>query len=87
MKERAVIDRIEDDQLAVLLVGDPERECVVSVERLPAGATAGTWLLVHIEDGQLLAARIDADLTRQADARIRSKLDLLRQRGRNLRPD
>jgi hypothetical protein len=87
MEEKAVVDRIEDDQLAVLLVGERERELVVPAERLPAGATAGTWLRVRLEGDELLEASIDADETERAAERISDKLARLRQRGRHLRPE
>jgi hypothetical protein len=87
MEEKALLDRIEDDQLAVLLVGEREREFVVPAARLPAGASVGTWLRVRLEGDELLEATIDAVETERAAGRIRDKMDRLRQRGRHLRPE
>jgi hypothetical protein len=87
VEEKAVIDRIEDDRLAVLLVGDDERELIVAMDRLPADAKAGSWLRVQLEDDQLIDAQIDEAQTQAVMQRISDKLALLRQRGRSLRPE
>jgi hypothetical protein len=83
--EVAVIDRIVDGEHAVLLVGDPpERELVVPVASLPAGAREGHWLWVVIVDGGLVEVIVDEDATEQARQRARAQLDELRERGRGL---
>jgi hypothetical protein len=87
VEEQAVIDRIEDDRLAVLLVGQDERELLVPLDRLPAGARAGNWLRVQLDQDRLIDAELDEAQTRAAAERIQDKLALLRQRGRRLRPE
>ena len=78
----AVIDRIVDGRIAVLLVGDKEEQFHCRAEALPPGAEEGHWLQVKIVDGELLAAAIDYEKTAEMQNRIRSKMELLRQRGR-----
>ncbi len=80
--ESAVIDRIVDGQTAVLLVGEREEKFYCSVDKLPSDAEEGSWLQVKIVDGELLAAVMDHEKTAQVRTRIRSKMELLRQRGR-----
>lgn len=82
--ERAVVDRIVDGRLAVLLVGEEEREVTVPVQALPKGAREGTWVRMGAGDsGELV---IDWEETEARRARLAEKLDLLRQRGRAPRP-
>lgn len=76
--ERAVIDRIEG-RMAVLLVGEEEREVVIAVDALPAGAREGTWLAY---DGQRQQMVVDAEETERRRQRIAAKLELLRRRSR-----
>lgn len=83
-EERAVVDRIEDGGQAVLLVGEEEREHVVSGDRLPPGAKAGIWLRVRFSGGDLVCALIDAEETERAQQRVREKMERLRRRGRRL---
>lgn len=79
----AVVDRIVDGEHVVLLVGPEEEEVVVPRAALPAKIREGTWLQVCFVDGQLKKAVIDEKATQEAVQRIASKMDLLRQRGRN----
>jgi hypothetical protein len=81
-QQRAVLDRIEDGEFAVLLVGDAQEERIVPLHQLPAGATPGTWFQVGLEGDSLQWLEIDARETDEARARIAEKLERLRQRGR-----
>jgi len=57
-RDAAVVDRIEDGTLAVLLVGPDEVELVLDVSVLPAGAREGDWLRITFAvDGGLAEAR------------------------------
>lgn len=86
METSAVIDRIEEGRLAVLLVEPEEREWIVPIEELPPDAQAGDWLRIRVEDDRLVHARVDPERTQAVAARIQDKMALLRQRGRHLRP-
>ena len=74
--ERAVVDRIEEG-MAVLLVGEDERELAVPLSDLPTGAKPGVWLRVAIEGGRLKQVQVDSETTRQRRARIQEKMDRL----------
>lgn len=77
--ERAVIDRV-DEGLAVLLVGDEERQVVVPLAKLPTGVGPGDWLRVTLERGQLVQAVPDAGETARRGARIQAKMDRIFKR-------
>jgi hypothetical protein len=56
--DAAVVDRIEDGQRAVLLVGEDEVEVHVDVSLLPEGTREGDWLRIGLTpDPELTAAR------------------------------
>ena len=79
---RAVIDRFEG-ALAVLLVGEEERELNAPREQLPAAAREGDWLRIELlADDTLGRAELDRDETAAARRRVREKLKRLRARGR-----
>lgn len=84
MDERAVVDRIEDGDLAVVLVGDDEVEHILPRNELPDGSEAGSVLRVSIEDGRIVNARLDAEDTDQTRQRVDDKMRKLRERGRKL---
>lgn len=78
MSENAVIDRFEGD-LAVLLVGELERQVVVARSALPQGSREGHWLQVEFAGDKLVSAAIDEAGTARAKERIAQKLERLRR--------
>lgn len=75
---KAVIDRFEE-QHAVLLVGETQKQMVVPRKSLPGKAREGHWLKIEIEGETLVSAVIDKDETDRARQRIAEKLARLRQ--------
>ncbi|MBI4329607.1 MAG: DUF3006 domain-containing protein [Chloroflexi bacterium] len=71
--EKAVVDRIEGE-LAVLLVGDEEREVVVALRDLPPGSEPGVWLKVSVEGDRLREAEVDRETTRAKRSRVQGKM-------------
>lgn len=86
MEQKAVIDRIEDGEHAVLLVGDEETEYVVPAAQLPEDAQPGMWLRVQIEDGVIVEVVVDQAETEQMARGIAGKLARVRRKRRRLRP-
>jgi predicted O-methyltransferase YrrM len=86
MTEKAVVDRIVDGQQAVLLVGEAQKERIVPLAQLPAGAADGVWLQVRFEGDKLVEAAVDLVESDQTQQRIGEKLAQLRQRPRHFQP-
>lgn len=80
LKMKAVLDRIVDQQHAVLLIGEQEQEQVIAVEELPADAREGSWLRVTMMDEQIVSIELDHQQTELEKQQIQSKMDLLRKR-------
>lgn len=78
----AVLDRIEERTAVLLMEGGGELHC--PIDALPQGCKPGMWLLVQVEDGKVTASELDPEKTAETQARIRSKMDRLRRRGRVL---
>jgi hypothetical protein len=78
--EKAVVDRIVDGKYAVLLVGDQEIEKMIPSSKLPEGVTEGTWIRVEFNGDDLLSLEADNEETSKTNKRIKSKMELLRQR-------
>jgi hypothetical protein len=83
--EQAVIDRFEGE-IAVLLIGETQRQLDVPRSQLPPEAREGQWLRVEIHGSQVMRVEIDAQASEAAQARIQEKLERLR-RGDHLRQD
>ena len=86
MAQKAVIDRIEDGEHAVLLVGDEETEYIMPATQLPEKARPGMWLRVQIEDGVIVEVVVDQAETEQMARGIATKLARVRRKRRRLRP-
>jgi hypothetical protein len=69
MKNKAVIDRFEDDN-AILIVGKNEAVYVVATASLPHGAVEGLWLMVEVEDNRVINAIIDEEETTKVKERL-----------------
>lgn len=81
----AVVDRVESERAVVIF----ERETQpVNIPRaaLPEGVREGDYLLIEMQDGEIVRAEIDADTKAEAERRIQSKLAWLR-RGDHLKSD
>ncbi len=81
--EHAVIDRFEG-KMAVLLVGDEQRQVDVPKARLPRRAREGHHLQVELKGDQVIQVQIDQEATERARKRIDEKLNRLR-RGEHLK--
>jgi hypothetical protein len=74
---RAVLDRIVDGRVAVLLVGDDQTELRVPTDVMPADATEGDWLII---DSRGRPAAVDTALTTERRKAARSRLERIRRR-------
>gem|GEM_PF-616083 len=79
--DRAVLDRVEDGRLAVLLVGPSERERRVPLGELPGESRPGDWLIVHGDSPERLTYQPDPEGTAAAFERAFRKQLALKARG------
>ena len=71
-RARAVVDRVEDGGVAVLLVGDEEVKVELPASLLPEGVGGGSHLLVSVS--------LDEDSRRAAEERVRALQERLEKR-------
>jgi len=72
-RTRAVVDRIEDNGVAVLLVGEEEHKVELPASLLPEGAEGGSHLSVNIT--------LDEASRKEAEARVKALQEKLEKRG------
>ncbi|OIJ13789.1 hypothetical protein BKP35_08390 [Anaerobacillus arseniciselenatis] len=80
---KAVIDRFVDGELAVLLVGEEEKEYNVPIKDLPQGAKEGSIVNVTITDGTIVALQLLLEETNAQQNRMNEKLNQLKSRKRS----
>ncbi|MCH8549495.1 MAG: DUF3006 domain-containing protein [Balneolaceae bacterium] len=80
---KAVVDEISDGKVK-LLVGEEEREVVLSKNEIDSGLSLseGDWLEVKLVKEQLKILKKDPNTTESRKERIRKKLERLRQKGK-----
>ncbi len=71
-RARAVVDRVEDGGVAVLLVGEEELKVELPASLLPEGAEGGSHLLLNVS--------LDEDSRRAAEDRVRALQEKLEGR-------
>ena len=49
----AYLDRFTDNEKALLLVEELQKEFHIDISALPSGSTAGTWFLVEIQGDEI----------------------------------
>jgi len=76
MKEKAVIDRFEDNT-AVLNVGEDERQVLAPRSSLPRSCREGDWLQVELDGAKLVSVESDPQETERARQRISEKMAAL----------
>lgn len=72
-RTRAVIDRIEDDGVAVLLAGEDELKVELPVALLPEGAEAGSHLVINVA--------LDEASRKEVEERVKALQEKLEKRG------
>lgn len=80
LKVKAVLDQIVDENYAVLLIGEEEKEFIIAKDKLPVNVEEGSWLLLTIIGDQISDIMVDQEETYKASQRIRDKMALLRKR-------
>jgi hypothetical protein len=63
-----------------LLLEEEKIQLLVPLILLPNGSVEGQWLLVQMEDGEFIAAKLDPEKTEEVKERISKKRTLLLER-------
>ena len=72
-RTRAVVDRIEDGRIAVLLAGEDEQKVELPASLLPEGAEAGSHLSINVS--------LDEASRKESEERVKALQEKLEKRG------
>lgn len=76
----AYLDRFTDDGTALILIESLQKEFHVLPTSLPAGSSAGTWLSVDLEDGQIISIQLDEQKTNDIQNNIQRRMQRLQSK-------
>jgi len=62
---KGYLDRIEDNDLAVILIEEINEEIIIPLDELPEGSTENTWLQLEKTDDSFQVIAIDDEKTEQ----------------------
>ncbi|MBM7096261.1 MULTISPECIES: DUF3006 domain-containing protein [Alteribacter] len=79
-KKQAVLDRIEDGQWAVLLVGEEEKEVILPIQKVPPKSKEGDWFIVTFVEDTVSSVVLDEEKTTSMQSSIQSKLQQLKKK-------
>jgi hypothetical protein len=81
MQIKAAVDRFEGD-MAILVFADGLTTLPISKDVLPQGIKEGDWVRLNKDiNGEISNITLDAEATKNMEARISDKLAELRKRG------
>ena len=80
---KGMLDRIEDDIHAVILLEEQNREIVIPASVLPEGSKVHTWFTIIMEEGEIVSIEVDESLTQAKAARAQNLMRRLRSRSRS----
>ncbi|MBO0602511.1 DUF3006 domain-containing protein [Sporosarcina sp. E16_3] len=76
----AYLDRFTDNEKALLLVEELQKEYHVDISALPTGSTAGTWLLVEIHGDELTSFQVDEGKTAEMKQEVVDRMQRLKSK-------
>lgn len=77
---KGMLDRIEDDSKAVILMEESGREIVVPVSQLPEGSRLHSWFTITLEEEEVVLIEVDEPLTQAKAAHAQNLMQRLRKR-------
>jgi hypothetical protein len=82
MKMKGVLDRIEDNKFAVILVDELRKEFVIPKDQLPDGTKPNAWLDLTITDDNITSVRLNKEATSVEEEKVENMMNKLRSKSR-----
>lgn len=76
----AYLDRITDNDTAIILVESLQKEFHVASTSLPNGSAAGTWLTIDIQDDAIISIQLDEQKTSEMQSDIQNRMQRLQSK-------
>ncbi|RKD71390.1 Protein of unknown function (DUF3006) [Sinobaca qinghaiensis] len=83
MEVRGILDRIEDDKYAVILVEELGKEYVIDKDQLPPDLSIGDWSIVSLKNEKIIQLFKDKKKTSDAKNVTKQKLEKVKSKSTN----
>jgi len=77
---KGYLDRIEDNQHAVILVEENKREYIIPIQQLPEGSSPGTYFDLTIENETITSLKWNEDETISQQQKVNDMMAKLRKK-------
>lgn len=82
---RGILDRIEDGQLAVILLEEERREIVLPIHYLPEGSRVNSWFEIMMDGEEIISLALDEETAQAKEDEAETLMQKLRSRRRSSR--
>jgi hypothetical protein len=79
---KGYLDRIEDNQFAVILVEEIKKELIIPVEELPAGSKVNSYFEISIENEKITSIKLDVKTTQTEQEKVDDMMTMLRSKSK-----
>jgi len=79
---KGYLDRIEDNQFAVILVEEIKKELIIPVEELPAGSKVNSYFVISIENEKITSIKLDVKTTQTEQEKVDDMMTMLRSKSK-----
>ena len=79
---KGYLDRIEDNQYAVILVEEMKKEFIVPKEDLPQGSTENSYFEITIENEKITFLKLDEQTTLSEQEKVDDMMTKLRSKSK-----
>ena len=79
---KGYLDRIEDNQFAVILVEEIKKEFIIPKEDLPEGSTEKSYFEIAIENDKITSMKLDEQTTRSEQGKVDNMISKLRSKSK-----
>jgi len=79
---RGTLDRIENENLAVILLEEEQREIVLPVHHLPEGSRVNSWFEIVMDGEEMVSIALDEETAEAKEREAEALMQKLRSRRR-----
>jgi hypothetical protein len=79
---KGYLDRIEDNQFAVILVEEIKKELIIPVGELPAGSKVKSYYEISIENEKITSMKLDEQTTQTEQEKVDDLMTKLRSKSK-----
>ncbi|WP_138417547.1 DUF3006 domain-containing protein [Aquibacillus sediminis] len=79
---KGVLDRIEEDRYAVILLEEHNREVILPKDQLPSGSEVHDWFRITMEGDTVTSITLDEKTTQAEEAKTEDMMKKLRAKSK-----